>query len=63
MLSQGTIPTPKKRKGNYFWQLPEKVEFVRLLHKHGKKWILISKELPRSKAGDERNQQQCRSHG
>jgi hypothetical protein len=19
MLSQGTIPTPKKRKGNYFW--------------------------------------------
>lgn len=27
---------------SYFWTLEERVEFVKLLHLNGKKWILIS---------------------
>ena len=44
---------------SYFWTLEERVEFVKLLHQNGKKWILISQNLGDKK----RSQQQCRSHG
>ena len=34
---------------SYFWSLEERVEFIQLLHTHGKRWILISHHLNNKK--------------
>lgn len=52
-------PASKKKGQSYFWGHDEKVEFVKLLHTYGKRWISISENLSRQN----RDQQQCRSHG
>ena len=31
--------TPQQRDKPYFWSLEERVEFIKLLHKYGKRWI------------------------
>ena len=39
--------------------MEERVEFIKLLHIYGKRWIHISESLREQR----RTQQQCRSHG
>eukprot|EP00347_Sterkiella_histriomuscorum_P017789 403347987 len=44
-------------KQSYFWDEKECVDFIKLMHLHGKRWIVLSQHL------QGRNQLQCRSHG
>lgn len=58
-LEESKSGPSKKKNQSYFWGHEEKVEFVKLLHTYGKRWINISENLSRQN----RDQQQCRSHG
>ena len=52
-----SLAPANQKETTYFWGPSECAEFIKLLHEHGKRWIVISGVLKN------RDQLQCRSHG